>query len=107
MSGTAYEIPIDAGNQTFSVAMNDVTYNMQLLWNKINAAWTLDIYDENDTAIVTGIPLVTGADLLEQYEYLGIGVKLFCRTDDDADAVPTFDNLGDASHLYFIVEDDD
>jgi hypothetical protein len=40
---------------------------------------------------------------LQQYQYLGFGVALLVATDGDLDAVPTYDNLGQQSHLYFYV----
>ncbi len=44
-----------------------------------------------------------GTNLLEQYDYLGLGGVLWCQTTDDPDAVPTFGNLGVGSHLYWWV----
>jgi hypothetical protein len=62
----------------------------------------MDIGDENGTILVAGIPLVSGADLLSQYRYLGFPGGLFVTTDRGAGEVPTFDGLGATSHLYFI-----
>ena len=99
---TIYEIPLQPGvPQTFAVVLNGVTYNMTLRWCDPNQAWTLDIADASGNALVSGIALVTGADLLEQYGYLGIGGRLFVQTDNNADAVPTLANLGIAGHLYW------
>lgn len=44
--------------------------------------------------------MITGANLLEQYAYLGIDVDLRVQTDNDPDKLPTFENLGITSHLY-------
>ena len=41
-------------------------------------------------------------DLLAQYRYLGIGGALFVVSDPNVLAPPTQDNLGIASHLYFL-----
>jgi hypothetical protein len=51
---------------------------------------------------VSGIPLVTGVDLLSQYSYLGIPGALLVTTDRGAGEVPTFDGLGVTSHLYYV-----
>jgi hypothetical protein len=46
--------------------------------------------------------MVTGADLLEQFGYLGLNFALVAQTDNSPDTVPTFDNLGTTGHLYAI-----
>jgi hypothetical protein len=102
MAVTAFEIPLSATPQTLSVSLVGVTYNLTVKWNDISRAWVIDLYDQNDNLIVGGIPMVTGEDLLEPYGYLKIGGQLIVQTDTDTLAVPTFDNLGATSHLYFI-----
>lgn len=105
MASTVYEVPITPGvAQAFSTTLLGVSYNMRLVWNSASNCWVLDIADQNNVAIVLGIPLVTGVDLLAQYEYLGIGGNLVCLTDTNPDLVPTYQNLGDSSHLYFVVQ---
>ena len=65
------------------------------------AGWVLDIADTNGVPSVMGIPLTTGTDLLAPYRHIGIPGGLWVRTDGDIAAVPTFANLGAASHLYW------
>lgn len=62
----------------------------------------LDISTSDDTPVRSGVPLVTGADLMEQFEYLGLGGELVVQSDTDVDAVPTFSNLGTIGHLYYL-----
>lgn len=103
MTGTPLEIPlIPSTAQTFTVTLVGVTYTMTVTWCAPAACWMLDIADQNAVLIVSGIPMITGADLLSAYGYLGIGGQLFVQSDFDVNAVPTFDNLGLTSHLYFI-----
>lgn len=99
---TAYEIPLSAKPQTFSIALSGVTYKMTLRWNIPASVWMLDISDANGNLMIGSVPLVTGADLLAQYAYLGFVGKLVVQTDNDPDAVPTFENLGTTAHLYYI-----
>lgn len=75
---------------------------MTIKWNPPAACWVADLSDENGNAIISGVALVTGADLLEQFGYLRFGGQLVVQTDHDTDAVPTFTNLGTEGHFYFL-----
>lgn len=102
---TPYIIPLTPTPQKFFVSLLGVTYRFTVKYqDQLTAGWVLDIADESGVPIVGGIPLVTGADLLGQYAYLGIGVPLYVATDGNLDAVPTFTNLGLQSKLYFTTE---
>lgn len=97
------EIVLQPINQIFPVQLNGVTYNMRMLWNSADeGGWTLDIADADMKLLVCGVPLVAGANLLEQYKYLDIGVELFCGTDGDHLIPPTHDNIGSTAHLYWV-----
>jgi hypothetical protein len=67
--------------------------------------WMLDIADTGETPILQGVPMVTGADLLAAYRYLAAlpPGQLGVATDGAPNAPPTFNNLGIASHLYYVV----
>lgn len=97
---TAYEIPLSAEPQAFNIPLAGTTYGFNVQWNVQNASWIIDIADASGNPIVSGIPMVTGADLLEQFGYLGFQFKMFAQTDNDPDVVPTFDSLGTTGHLY-------
>ena len=101
---TYYEVPLTATSQTFSISLVGVKYFLSVIWrDAVEGGWMLDIMDQNKTPLVCGISLVTGVNLLMQYEYLGIGGGLMVTTDGDPTAVPTYDNLGNTSHLWFVV----
>lgn len=102
---TLYEIPLTPSPQTFGITLAGTPLSLTLQWREAGAkCWLLDVADSAGVSIVAGIPLVTGHDLLEQYAYLGLGGGLVVATDGDQDAVPTFDNLGVASHLTFVAD---
>lgn len=102
MATTYYEIPLNAGNQRFNVALGGVQYSMLLQWRGgPDAGWFVDIASVAGVPILSGVPLVTGADLLAQYTNLGFKGQLRVATDGTPDAVPTSTNLGNASHVYF------
>ncbi len=99
---TAYEIPTSNIPQVISISLAGVTYKLTNKWNVSGNCWVLDIADTNSNPILSGIPLVTGVDLLEQYGYLNFGGQLFAQTDHDLTQVPTFTSLGVNGHLYFV-----
>ncbi|ARP90328.1 hypothetical protein CAL14_08535 [Bordetella genomosp. 9] len=100
---TAYEIPLTADSQRFTITLAGVAYNLALTWRS-GTGWVLDIADANDAPLVSGIPLVTGTDLLGQFGHLGIGGKLIVLVDGDIASVPAYDNLGTEAKLYFVTE---
>lgn len=97
---TVYEIPTQQGNQQLGITLAGVAYNLVLRWNDSNASYILDIYDATGNPIVTAIPLITGADLLAQYEYLQLGGALIAQTDSSV-LPPGYTDLGSIGHLYF------
>lgn len=98
----AFEIPLSAQPQTFQISLAGVTYGMTVTWCDPGQNWTIALYDANGNLRVAPLPLVTGADLLAQYGYLGIGGQLIAQTDNNPAAPPTFANLGTTGHLYFV-----
>lgn len=98
-----YEIPLASKPEAFQITLAGVTYKLNVAWRDApQGGWFIDLSDASGTLIIGGIPLVTGVDLLTQYAYLGFGGELWVQTDGDSAAVPTFDNLGSESHLYFV-----
>lgn len=77
-------------------------YRFAVRWCPPAACWIVDISDVDGNAIVHGISMVTGADLLEQYGYMRFGGQLVAQTDAFPDAVPTFDNLGTEGRMFFL-----
>jgi hypothetical protein len=100
---TIFQLPLQTTAQIFSITLSGVIYTLTIQYrNDPNAGWILDIGDVNNNPIVQGIPLVTGVDLLAQYTYLGFVGGLFVQTTSDADAVPTFNNLGTDGQVYYV-----
>lgn len=99
-------IPLANVPQEFFITLANRELKIISKWNDAEeGGWVIDIFDgETDASIVANIPLVTGADLLEQYEYLGLNGKLIVFTDGDETAAPTLENLGVESNLYFQTE---
>lgn len=100
---TILRIPLQTGvPQKFSIILSGTTYQLTFLYRDIDqGGWFVDIDDNAGNPIVHGIPLVTGANLLEQYAHLGFAGGLFVQTINNPDAVPTFSNLGADGQLYW------
>lgn len=102
-----FEIPLSGSPQTFAVMLNGTEWRLTFTYRDAPCGmggWILDIADFTDAAVLCGVPLVTGADLLGQFEYLGLRGFLFVYSDGNPDAVPTFANLGSGSHVIWASE---
>lgn len=106
MAGTPVEIPLSPDAQKFSIPLGILTYQLTVKWSDApNGGWFLDIADADGEPLAGGLAMITGADLLEQHKSLNIPGQLIVQTDHDTNAVPTYENLGINSHLYFIPND--
>jgi hypothetical protein len=103
---TTFLIPLANIPQSFDIALAGVNYIMTCRWNAAeDAGWVIDLSDaDTNTPIVTNVPLITGADCLAGLEYLGIDGQMIVFTDGDELAVPTLENLGVESNLYFLTD---
>ncbi len=98
---TFYEIPLKPAPQTFTITLGGADYRLTLLYRN---GWVLDIADANNTPMVGGIPLVTGVDLLAQHRHLGFAGRLYVQGAASPDDVPTFEDLGLTSKLYWVTD---
>jgi hypothetical protein len=101
---TVYEIPLTPGTpQRCTVSLGGVPYALVVAWNHVSALWVVDLFDSAGNPVLSGVPLVAGANLLAPVAYLGIGGALYAQNDNDPNAAPTYGDLGDTSHVYFVV----
>jgi hypothetical protein len=98
----SYEIPLINLAQKLNIQLGTDYYILRLRYCFTPmGGWIMDIYDNQGVQLICGIPLVTGCDLLEQYAYVGIPGSMYVATDGNPPVVPTNDNLGQTSHLYY------
>ncbi|EPD1507912.1 phage baseplate plug family protein [Klebsiella pneumoniae] len=97
------EIPLAPDSQSFNITLAGVDYQMRVVWRGV--CWFLDLMDSTGSDLIKGIPLITGADLLAQYRFLGLGFSLYVVCDDPASENPTQFDLGINSHLYAETEE--
>lgn len=92
-------IPLEAGAQTLSVPLGGVTYRMRIWWREsVTPCWMLDLSTDDGVALVSGLPMLPGADLLAQHKHLGVAGVLYVLADDEI----TYDSLGNSTRLYFL-----
>ncbi|MBP2167722.1 hypothetical protein J2125_000914 [Erwinia toletana] len=97
------EIPLTPDNQQFTILIGNLSWRIRLLWRD-DAGWIMDLQQSDGTAIISGIPLVSGVDLLAQYNSLGFGFSLYFLSDVDTQQYATKTDLGSNSHLYVVTE---
>ena len=98
-----YVIPLTPKAQVFKISLGGTDYWLRLTYiDTDEGGWLLDIADANNKALVNGIPLVTGCNLLKQYNHLGFAGRMWVQTTSDPDAVPTKVNLGTDALLYWV-----
>lgn len=97
---TIAEIGLESVSKTFQVTLANVTYAMAVTWRD-PYGWFLDLAQLDGTKLLSGLPMVSGIDLLQPYPQFEFGGALFLMTDGNLTADPTKDNLGIDCHLYF------
>ena len=107
MAETVYKIPFKNTPQRFEVSLSGRDFIFINRWSSGMSLWCLTILDAQTQAVLLlNMPIVTGADLLRQFAYLGIPGSLIAFTQGDIDATPTLKNLGAAANLYYVVDHD-
>ena len=99
-----YLVPVVNVPQTFSISLAGYPYQLTCKWNDSqDSGWIIDIADGNTgVMLAAGLPLITGTDVLDGLEYLGINGSLIVYTNGYPYAVPTLTNLGVDCNLYFL-----
>jgi len=105
MAEQMFEIPLTNVPQRFDIELAGRSLLFVNKWNPEMQCWLLDISDgETEEPILTSLPLVSGADILEQFAHVGIPGKLAVYTEGDELSPPNELNLGIESKLYYVVD---
>lgn len=82
------------------ITLDGVTLQARLRYAAVTDAWYLDLMDTQGTAIVSGLAVVPGVDLLKPYKHLGLpqGV-LFAHVQDGA--APSLETMDATARLLY------
>ena len=98
------EIPLNSNpEQLFSVVLEGEIYECRVVYNSRKDTWTIS-FAQNGEDIITGINLLGGVDILEQYT-LPIE-NMYVVNLDDSSLDATADNLGTVSKLFLLTEEE-
>lgn len=100
---TPYEIPLLPQPQVLQIDLSGIVYQLTFYWSSQGNCWMFNLADTDGVALLLGAPVITGINLLRQYDYLGIPGAILVQTDHSPDDVPTFTNLGLEGHVYYVV----
>jgi hypothetical protein len=102
------EIPIESGltNFDYQVELDSTIYNMSIYWNDREEHWYMDIYNEDQLALLLGAKLVQSYDMLKDYNDVRLPPGLLLYFKAATDAAETADSLGtDYTLVYFTEEE--
>lgn len=104
MNPQIFLLPLTNIPQQFNITLADKNYIMTVRWNDApDGGWLMGLADQlTGDQIVDNIAFTTGVNILDGLDYLGIGGQMVVYTNGNSSAVPTLDNLGVDSNVYFI-----
>lgn len=103
MTAQILEIPLTPEAQTFAITLGGQDLRLTVVWNDAGPYWCLSIADSKGVALLSSLPMVPGLDLLRQfYTVLNLPGYLVVQTDGISGAIPTYSQLGNSGHLYFL-----
>lgn len=100
---TVEEIPLRPEAQNMTIQLGAATYAVRFGWgDSPEGGWFMDIADVNGKALINGLPLTAGENILQQFDHLGISGEIRVETDANDLVEPTYDNLGSNGKVLFI-----
>lgn len=100
-----FKIPFTNQPQKFNVSLRGRLLILINRWNSIDSTWRVDVLDAiTNQELILSIPLVTGCNLLKQYNFVGLDGQIIVFTKSEIFSPPTYENLGVNSNVYFAVE---
>ena len=91
------KLPVDSlrANYSFKIDLEGTTYTFSFRYNTRDSVWIMDIADEGENIILSGIPLLLGTLLFERFPNSNIPLgDFFVLSLEDSTSEATRDNLG-------------
>lgn len=91
-------------NQT--MVLDGVRFRLETYTNVVDSSWYLDLYDSDGNALVLGIALAVGLDLLFPYRHLEVPPGILFVSDQSGAPLtdPTLDSFNDEDHVLYYQE---
>lgn len=98
------EIPLNSSpEQLFSIVLNEESYDVRVVLSSRTGIWTLSL-SQNGVDIITGVALVGGVDIFEQYP-LPIQ-NAYVVNIEDPSLDPSKTNLGTSARLFILTDEE-
>ena len=102
MTQDIFEIPLSSGAQKFSIKLGDHALQIRLVWREaMGGGWFMDLFDNDDMELVSGIPLRCGQNVLEEHAHLGLGA-MTVSLDGENTSDPSYGDMGSKVQLYWM-----
>jgi hypothetical protein len=101
---SAFDLPVQPYPMIFGISVRDVSYGFRTQYRETpEGGWLMDLMDGNALPLARGIPLVSGLDLMYQFNHLNLGFALvtLCL---DGRTTPTYESLGIEDRLVLVIE---
>ena len=99
-----FVIPVDSAgtNYTLDVSLSGSVYRFGLYWNTRGQFWLLDIFDQADTPLATGLKLVADWELIGGLGMASLPAGLLYVVDVSGQGLdPGIDDLGTRVQLIY------
>ena len=92
----------DVSNFSEEVTLDDATYRIEFVYNERRVRWAMSIFDLDQNAIVTGISLVLGYSLLDQFPGHGLPPgEMYIIDTTEEEVTVNRDNMGKILNLVY------
>ncbi len=101
----SFTIPLTAiAAQSFSVTLDDEQFRLRIIWNSREESWRLDISDDTDVRLVSGLKIVPNRVLNSEYQGAKLPKGFLLAISSAPKVKPTFDSLGTTLKLTYVTE---
>lgn len=102
-------LPLTPGDTdyTFGTTLNEEVFLLRFRWSFREECWYLDLSDENDEPLASGVKVVLGTRLGELYASADMPRGYLVLVDNSgSEEDPTLDDIGVRLQLYFYTPDE-